>query len=79
MPGMPTSPRPELTAVLVVHAWRHGSPPHVVARLSSTLDVTKPDWTTLTVAGADEITAAIRSWLDEVGEGGAGDAPVTGT
>lgn len=66
------------TAVLVVSAWREGTPPRVAARITYTLDVTRPDRVTATAAGVDEIEAVVRRWLGEVESyRPSGDAPVT--
>ena len=56
----------ERAAVLVVSAWREGMPPRLAARITYTLDVTQSDRVTVTTAGADEIQAVVRSWLDGV-------------
>lgn len=68
---MPGAAAPDSTALLVVHAWLHGTPPHVAARITSTLDVSQPDRVTVAAAGAEEITAEVRRWLDELGRKGA--------
>lgn len=54
------------TAVLVVSAWREGAPPRIAARITYTLDVLRAERTTVTAAGAGEITAVVRRWLDEL-------------
>jgi hypothetical protein len=65
----------EPTAVLVVAAWLHGTPPRVAARITYTHDVSRPEREVVTASGMDEITAVVRRWLDDVGgrapEGGA--------
>ena len=67
------------TAVLVVSAWHEGAPPKLAARITYTLDAADSDRVTVTAAGADEIQAAVRRWLEDVQAGRrAGDAPVTG-
>ena len=43
------------TAVLVVSAWHEGAPPRLAARITYTLDVTRPDRVVVTAAGVDEI------------------------
>jgi hypothetical protein len=68
---------PEPRALLVVHAWLHGTPPRVVARITSTLDVTRPDRVTVSAAGLDEITTEVRRWLEAVAEAQPGDERVT--
>ena len=74
---MGPAPR-ELTAVLVVSAWRQGAPPRLVARITSTVDTTTGDQVTATAAGVDEIVAVVRRWLHEVDVASpSGDAPVT--
>ena len=45
------------TAVLVVSAWYEGAPPRLAARITSTLDVTRPERVVVVVAGEDEIVA----------------------
>jgi hypothetical protein len=69
----------EPTAVLVVAAWLHGSPPVVAARITYTLDVSQPERSVVTVVGVDEIAGVVRTWLDDVRMlAPAGDGPVTG-
>jgi hypothetical protein len=67
-PGRPT-------AVLVVSAWH--DPPHLVARITYTLDATQPDRVTVTVAGVDEIDAVVRRWVRDAAESRGGDVTVT--
>ena len=64
----------EPTAVLVVAAWLHGTPPRVAARISDPHDVTRPEREVVAASGVDEITAVVRRWLDDV----AGRAPEGG-
>jgi hypothetical protein len=71
-----TGPR-EPTAVLVVSAWRQGVPPRLTARITYTLDATRPDHVTLTAASADEVETIVGRWLEDFQKGGSGDAPVT--
>jgi hypothetical protein len=54
------------TAVLVVSAWHEGEPPKVAARITYTLDVTKPSRVSVAAAGIGEIEAVVRRWLDGV-------------
>ncbi len=69
---------PERTAVLVVRAWFHGDPPRLVARITSTVDVSRPDRVVVEAVGEDQVAAAVRVWLEEVvGSLDAGDGPVT--
>ena len=64
--------------MLVVAAWREGTPPRLAARITYTLDARRPERTTLTAAGIDEIGAVVRRWLEHVqASGPAGDAQVT--
>jgi hypothetical protein len=67
----------EPTAVLVVAAWLHGTPPQVAARITYTLDATQPEpeREVVTVSGVDEIAAVVRRWLDDLSRPA---APVTG-
>jgi len=67
MRAMPDAGVPEPSAVLVVRAWVHGSPPRIAARVTYTPDVTQPERVTRTVAGADAIGAVVQGWLDELG------------
>jgi hypothetical protein len=69
-----SSPR-RPTAVLVVSAWL--DPPHLVARITYTLDATQPDRVTVTVAGVDEIAAVVRRWVRDAAEAPGGDVTVT--
>jgi hypothetical protein len=50
--------------VLVIRAWLHGEPPALAARIVSTLDVTRPERSTLAATGPDEIRRAVAEWLD---------------
>lgn len=54
------------TAVIVVSAWREGVPPRLAARITYTIDVSKPERATVTAAGPQEIAAAVARWLQEV-------------
>ena len=54
------------TALLVVAAWREGSPPRLAARITYTIDAARPERVTVTAAGADEIAAAVNDWLNEI-------------
>ena len=73
---MPGAPEP--TALLVIRAWRHGTPPVVAARITYTLDAESRDEQVVTAAGVEEIGAVVERWLGEVAEGrAAGDATVT--
>jgi hypothetical protein len=64
--------------VLVVRAWLHGDPPSVAARITYTVDVSRPDRVTVAVAGEDELARVISRWLHEVVAGATtGDGPVT--
>jgi hypothetical protein len=54
------------TALLVVAAWREGSPPRLAARITYTIDPARPGRVTLTAAGAEEIAAAMNEWLDQI-------------
>ena len=54
------------TALLVVAAWREGSPPRLAARITYTIDAARPGRVTLAAAGAEEIAAAVNDWLDEI-------------
>jgi hypothetical protein len=56
----------EPTAVLVVAAWLHGTPPRVAARITYTHDVTRPEREVVAASGVDEIAAVVRRWLDDV-------------
>jgi hypothetical protein len=68
----------EATALLVVPAWRLGPPARVAARITSTLDVTRSERVTVTVAGVEPIAAAVRQWLEELApEEADRDVPVT--
>lgn len=69
---MPRVAVPDSAALLVVHAWLHGTPPCVAARITSTLDVTRPDRVSVAAAGAEEIAAEVRRWLDELARAGDG-------
>ncbi len=42
------------TAVLVVSAWYEGAPPRLAARITSTLDVTRPERVVVVVAGEED-------------------------
>ena len=75
---MPGAAAQEPTAVLVVAAWPHGTPPHVAARITSTLDVRQPERESVAATGRDEIAAAIDRWLDGLARLEHGDGPVTG-
>jgi len=68
----------EPTALLVVAAWREGTPPRIAARITYTVDTSRPGRVSVVAAGADEIAAAVSEWLDQI-ETAAGrrDAPVT--
>ncbi len=70
---------PDSAALLVVHAWLHGTPPRVAARVTSTLDATRPDRVSVAAVGAEEILAEVRRWLDELARSGlsSGDGWVT--
>jgi hypothetical protein len=68
----------EPTAVLVASAWEAGAPPEVAARITYTVDVTRPESVTVAATGADEIVAVVRRWLEEVSAGWeSGDVAVT--
>jgi hypothetical protein len=68
----------EPTALLVVAAWREGTPPRLAARITYTVDTSRPGRVTVTAAGVDEIAAAVSEWLDQVeAAAGSGDAAVT--
>jgi hypothetical protein len=68
----------EPTALLVVAAWHEGSPPRLAARITYSVDTSRPGRVTVTAAGADEIAAAVNEWLDEIDRaGGRRDAAVT--
>jgi hypothetical protein len=56
----------EPTAVLIVAAWLHGTPPRVAARITYTHDVTRPEREVVTASGVDEITAVVRRWHEEL-------------
>jgi hypothetical protein len=62
---MSQAARPEPVAVLVVRAWRHGGA-HLVARVTTTIDVERSESVTVAVAGVDEIAAAVERWLDDL-------------
>ena len=57
---------PERTAVLVVRAWLEGHPPRVVARITYTLDVARPDEVVLAVGSREEVAAGVDRWLEEL-------------
>jgi hypothetical protein len=68
----------EPTALLVVAAWREGTPPRIAARITYTVDTSRPGRVTVTAAGADEIAAAVKEWLDQIDRAaGRRDAAVT--
>jgi hypothetical protein len=68
----------EPTALLVVAAWREGTPPTIAARITYTVDTSLPGRVTVTAAGADEIGAVVNEWLDQIDRAaGRRDAPVT--
>jgi hypothetical protein len=54
------------TALLVVAAWREGSPPRLAARITYTIDATRPGRVTLTAAGPEDIAGAVNDWLGEI-------------
>ena len=56
----------EPTALLVVAAWHEGAPPRIAARITYTVDTSRPDRVTVRVAGRDEITSAVSEWLAQV-------------
>ena len=60
----------EPTALLVVGAWHEGAPPRLAARITYTVDTSRPGRVTVTAAGADEIAAAVNKWLDEIDRAG---------
>lgn len=64
----------ERTGVLVIRAWTEGEPPTLRARLTGTSDIAQGEQTSMTLAGATSVTAAVGRWLDEVQSG---DDPVT--
>jgi hypothetical protein len=63
------------TGVLVVRAWVEGDPPQLKARITHTLDVTRPQSESATASSADQICAEVRRWLDALERRG---DPVTG-
>jgi hypothetical protein len=63
MVGAPTR---KPTAVLVVTVWHEGAPPRLAARITYTVDVSKPGRVTLTAAGMEEITAAVAEWHEQI-------------
>jgi hypothetical protein len=66
------------TAVLVVSAWYEGAPPRLAARITSTLDVTRPERVVVVVAGEDELVRVVRRWVADVAASApSGDASVT--
>lgn len=66
------------TAVLVVSAWYEGAPPRLAARITSTLDVTRPERVVVVVTGAEEIVGVVRRWVADIAASEApGDASVT--
>ncbi len=66
------------TAVLVVSAWYEGAPPRLAARITSTLDVTRPERVVVVVAGEDEIVRFVQRWVADVAASETpGDASVT--
>jgi len=66
------------TAVLVVSAWYEGAPPRLAARITSTLDVTRPERVVVVVAGEGEIVRVVRQWVADVATAESpGDASVT--
>lgn len=68
----------EPTALLVVAAWHEGTPPRLAARITYTVDSSKPGRVSVLAAGADEIAAAVHEWLGEIEKAtGRRDAPVT--
>ena len=54
------------TALLLVAAWHEGAPPRLAARITYTVDASRPGRVTVTVAGADEITSAVSEWLAQL-------------
>jgi hypothetical protein len=68
----------EPTALLVVAAWHEGVPPRIAARITYTVDTSRPGRVTVTAAGVDEIAAAVTEWLDQISRAaGRRDAAVT--
>ena len=68
----------EPTALLVVAAWREGTPPRLAARITYTVDTSRPGRASVTAAGAEEIAAAVNEWLDQLENAtDRRDAPVT--
>ena len=66
------------TAVLVVSAWYEGAPPRLAARITSTLDVTRPERVVVVVTGEEEIVGVVRQWVADIATSEApGDASVT--
>jgi hypothetical protein len=53
------------TAILVVAAWHEGEPPRLAARITYTLDASRPSLVTVTAVGSDEITSAVVEWLSQ--------------
>lgn len=62
----PVHPPPpsERVGVLVIRAWVRDEPPTLAARVVSTLDVTRPERSTLVASGPEEVTRAVAEWLD---------------
>ena len=54
------------TALLVVAAWPEGAPPRLSARITYTIDATRPERVTVTAVGAEEIAAWVGEWLNKV-------------
>jgi hypothetical protein len=56
----------ERTAVLVLRVWTEPGEAGLRARITTLLDLSRPDEVSRTVAGRGAITAAVEGWLDEL-------------
>jgi hypothetical protein len=70
MEGVTGARDQERSAVLVVRAWRRLDDATVVARITSSADVTAPDRVVVVQTGVEAIVQVVREWLAEVRDAG---------